>query len=251
MSTEFKHKRIFISGASSGFGYALAKRLASYGADLILVDINPGPLESLAVTLREQHKTQVVTGQCDVSNESDLQSCLEEGIKTLGGLDIAVNNAGMAMGYRPLLKITEEEFDKTMAVNAKGVFFAMKHQVPHMLANGGIILNVSSVAGIFAAPGMSDYAAAKHAVSGMTKSAAVEFGKQNIRVNAICPYFSPTGIIEGVMNEKQAALFQSINPMKRFGEIEEIVSTMISMISPSNGFLNGQCIAVDGGITAQ
>jgi len=250
LSNEFNGKRIFISGAASGFGYSLAQRLAAHGADLILVDLNLAPLESLASTLRERNGVQIFVDQCDVSSEKNLRSSLEQGVKVLGGLDIAVNNAGMALGYRPLLEVTEEEFDKTMAVNAKGVFFAMKHQVPHMLASGGIILNVSSVAGIFAAPGMSDYAAAKHAVSGLTKSAAVEFGKQNIRVNAICPYFSPTAIIKD-MNEKQAALYQSINPMKRFGEIEEVVSTMISMISPSNGFLNGQCIAVDGGITAQ
>ncbi len=248
--SEFEGKRILITGAGSGFGKMLSERLAEQGARLNLSDINEQSLQAHVEHLQSAYNAEIHADVVDVSSEAQVKQNIEQGVQRFGGLDIAVNNAGMAIGQRSLLEITEEEFDTVYAINTKGVFFGMKHEVPHMLESGGSILNVSSIAGLLAAPGTADYAAAKHAVSGLTKTAASEFGRRNIRVNAICPYFTPTAIIKD-MSEKDAAKYSSIVPMKRLGRVEEVVTTMMSMIQPSNAYLNGQCIAVDGGMSCQ
>lgn len=249
-SSEFTAKRILITGAASGFGQSLSRRLAEQGAVLMLSDINDEALQAHAASLRSAYDATIYAQRCDVASEADVKAAITAGVQEAGGLDIAVNNAGMAVGFRSVLEITEEEFDRVYSINTKGVFFGMKHQIPHMLKTGGSILNVSSVAGLLAAPGNADYAAAKHAVSGLTRTVASEFGKKNIRINAICPYFTPTAIIKD-MDAKSEAVYKSINPMKRFAEVEEVVTTMMTMIQPSNSYLNGQCLAIDGGITAQ
>lgn len=248
--SEFNGKRILITGAGSGFGKLLSERLAEQGALLNLSDINKEALENHAAHLRSAYSANIHADVVDVSSEAQVKANIDQGVAKFGGIDIAVNNAGMAMGQRSLLEITEEEFDTVYAINTKGVFFGMKHQVPHMLEAGGCILNVSSIAGLLAAPGTADYAAAKHAVSGLTKTAASEFGRKNIRVNAICPYFTPTAIIKD-MSDKDAAKYSSIVPMKRLGRVEEVVVAMMNMIQPSNSYLNGQCLAVDGGMSCQ
>ena len=248
--SEFEGKRILITGAGSGFGKLLSEKLAEQGARLNLSDVNGDSLKTHVEFLRSSYQAEIHSDIVDVSSEAQVKHNIDAGVKHFGGLDIAVNNAGMALGRRSLLEITEEEFDKVFAINTKGVFFGIKHEVPHMLENGGCILNVSSIAGILAAPGTADYAAAKHAVSGLTKTAASEFGRMNVRVNAICPYFTPTAIIKD-MTEKEAVKYSAIVPMKRLGRVEEVVAAMINMIQPSNGYLNGQCLAIDGGMSTQ
>ena len=176
---------------------------------------------------------------------------VELGLKTHGRVDIAINNAGISAPMKSLVETTEEELDRNFRVNAKGVFFGMKHQIPVMVAQGGgAILNVASVAGIVGAPKLSPYAAAKHAVVGMTKTAAVEYARHNLRVSAVCPFFSPTPLVQGHVDPQVLELVKSGVPMKRLAEPREIVNTMLHILDPDNTYLTGQAIAIDGGVSA-
>lgn len=152
---------------------------------------------------------------------------------------------------KSLLETTEEDMDRNFAVNTKGVFFGMKHQIPIMLEQGGgTILNVASMAGVSGAHKLAAYVASKHATVGITKTAAVEFARKNIRINAICPFFSPTQLVlDSEFGEMQEFLGQS-TPMKRIASPEEIVSAMLLIIDPRNSYMAGQAIQVDGGLSA-
>jgi len=247
MTSEFSGRTILITGAARGFGKLLAERLSHLEANLVLGDINAEGLEEVASNLPSPAAIMV----CDVTQEAAVASLCAFARDTFGRLDIAVNNAGMAPPMKSLLETTEQDLDAVFAVNAKGVFFGMKHQIPLMLeGDGGSILNIASVAGLNAAPKLASYAAAKHAVVGLTRTAAVEFARRNIRINAICPFFSATPLLtESGFAERRDFLSAGV-PMKRLGEPAEIVETMLSILRPANTYLTGQAIAVDGGVTA-
>lgn len=240
----FDGQRILITGAASGFGRALAETLSAQGARLVLGDINRAALDRLALP------GPAFPLLCDVSKEADQQALTALAQDTLGGLDIAVNNAGIASGFKSLLETTEAEMDRNFAVNAKGVFFGMKHQIPLMLAGGGQILNVASSAGVGGAPKLTAYCAAKHAVVGMTKTAAYEFAKKNIRINAICPFYSATPMVTDMADDAMRSFLASASPMGRLGETDEIVTAMLGILNPANSYMTGQAISVDGGVSA-
>jgi NAD(P)-dependent dehydrogenase (short-subunit alcohol dehydrogenase family) len=247
MQSEFKGKTVLITGAASGFGRLLATRLSAEGAKLVLGDVNEAGLKETAAGL----KGAAELCGCDVSREADVAALCDLAKKSHGGLDIAVNNAGMSTPMKRLVETTEEDLDRVFAVNAKGVFFGMKHQIPLMLeGGGGSILNVASIAGLNGAPKLTAYTAAKHAVVGMTRTAAVEYARKGIRINAICPFYSPTPMVTESNLGEIRELLESGVPMKRLGEPEEIVATMFSILNPSNSYLTGQAIAVDGGVSA-
>ncbi|VUD52529.1 Levodione reductase [Thalassocella blandensis] len=249
MHTPFKDQVIFISGAASGFGKLLAQQLAAQHAKLVLADRNEEGLHLLKEELSTINQ-QGLYRKCDVTKEEEVKSLMADAIATFDRLDIAINNAGMSTIMKPLIETEEQDLDLNFAVNTKGVFFAMKYQIPPMIKQGGgSILNVSSMAGIGGAPKLAAYSASKHAVIGLTKTAAVEYARHKVRVNAICPFYSLTPILE---NEPKQVLdmFASGCPMKRLGEPEEIVAAMLSIIAPENSYMNGQAIAVDGGVSA-
>lgn len=248
---DFSNKVVLITGAGSGFGRLLAEGLSQQGAKLVLSDINE---ENLAACHTQVAKTtEVVSKAGDISSESLNKALVDLAKETFGQLDIAVNNAGIAHIPAPIHEMTEEIIDRQFAVNVKGVMFGMKYQLPQMLAQKeGHILNVSSLAGLGGAPKGGAYAAAKHAVAGVTRTAAVEYGRKNVRVNAICPFYSPTNIlnVDGYNTKEAQEQLGLGSPMKRLGKPQEIVNTMILMLSPGNSYMNGQTIAVDGGVTA-
>jgi NAD(P)-dependent dehydrogenase (short-subunit alcohol dehydrogenase family) len=240
-----------ITGAGSGFGKALAQSLNQRGAKLILTDINSQALQATLESLQNPSLAQTLAS--DVSKESSSEQAVALALKHYKKLDFAVNNAGIAHPQSAIHELTEEMYDQQFAVNVKGVGFGIKHQAIAMLKQGsGHILNVSSLAGLGGAPKGGAYSAAKHAVIGLTKTAAVEYGRYNVRVNAICPFFSPTDImnIEGLMSPQDKQKLGMGSPMKRISEIHEIVSVMVLMLSPANTYMTGQSIAVDGGVTA-
>lgn len=243
----FKQQVILITGAASGFGKLLAEQLSAAGARLVLGDLNKDGLTAVAATL----PGEVAVLPCDVAKEMQVEQLVATALQHFGRLDIAINNAGMSTAMKPLIETTEHDLDLNFAVNAKGVLFGMKYQIPAMLqSGGGAIVNVASMAGIGGAPKLAAYSAAKHAVVGLTKTAAVEYARHNIRVNAICPFFSPTPLVtESTMNDKQEFLAQG-SPMKRLARPEEIVSAILAVCSPHNSYMNGQAIAVDGGVSA-
>jgi len=245
--SNFSGQVVLITGAASGFGKILAESLASKGARLVLSDLNLNGVQAVAQSL----DAEVVTCACDVSKEQDVEALCQLTRETFGRLDIAINNAGIASPMKSLLETTEQDMDLNFNVNAKGVFFGMKHQIPLMLEAGrGCILNVASMAGINGAPKLGAYAAAKHAVVGLTKTAALEFARKNIRVNAVCPFFSPTPLVSEGIGSEFVAIAQQGSPMKRLGTPEEMVNAMLHIIAPDNTYLTGQAIAVDGGVSA-
>jgi len=245
---------VLITGAAQGFGALLARELGARGARLALGDIRVDAVNELAAELSEQG-VEAVALACDVSSHEDCGELVAAAVNTWGRLDIAVNNAGIATDLKHLVDFTEDEIDRQFAVNTKGVFFGMQHQVPQMRSQGGgAILNVSSMAGLNAAPKGAAYSAAKHAVIGLTKTAAFEYARDNIRVNAICPFFTLTEMLQGAADsggiEDVDAFFGRGTPMRRIGQPEEIVNVMLMLISPGNTFMTGQTIAVDGGSSA-
>lgn len=245
--SNFKDKIVLVTGAASGFGKLLAEKLSEAGAKLVLGDIDEQGLQHLAGTLGPD----VAVAVCDVSREDDMRALVALGLESFGGLDIAINNAGISTPMKALVDTTEEDMDTNFAINAKGVFFGMKYQIPAMLRQGGgSILNVASMAGIYGAPKLTAYTAAKHAVVGMTKTAALEYAKANVRINAICPFFSPTPLVTEGIDPDVLALVASGAPMKRLGEPEEMVSAMLHIVDPDNSYMTGQAIAVDGGVSA-
>ncbi len=244
----FDQKVVLITGAASGFGKLLAEKLSSYGARLVLGDIRQDALDSVAGAL----PGPIAIRPCDVSNEAEVTALTAEAVSAFGRLDIAVNNAGIAPPMKSLLDTTEADMDRNFAVNTKGVFFGMKHQIPVMLdGGGGSILNVASLAGLNGAPKLASYVAAKHAVVGLTRTAAIEFARKNIRVNAVCPFYTLTPMVteEATLSDRLEMLEKG-SPMKRLGQPEEVVATMLSIIDPANSYLTGQAIAVDGGVSA-
>ena len=252
MNTDsFKDKVILITGAAGGFGRLLVERFADSGSKLVLSDLNLPSLETFAKSFQDRN-CDIVTQRCDVSKEAEVRALVETAVTRYGRLDIAINNAGMSSAMKSLINTEEADLDINFAVNTKGVFFGLKYQIQQMLnqPEGGTILNVASMAGLGGAPKLTAYCAAKHAVVGITKTAALEYAKYNIRVNAICPYFSPTPLVTDGMDASLQDLLAKGSPMKRLGDPSEMVAAMLMMVAPENSYLNGQAIAVDGGASA-
>ncbi|MBF7073023.1 SDR family oxidoreductase [Glaciecola sp. MH2013] len=248
---DFTNKTAIITGAANGFGRLLAKELNKRACNLVLSDINQAGLDETLATLMQPNNARTLVA--DVQHESSAKALVELACSEFGQLDIAVNNAGIAHEMAATHELTEEIFDQQFAVNVKGVAFGMKYQIPAMLKAGhGHILNVSSLAGLGGAPKAGAYVAAKHAVAGITKTAAVEYARYNIQTNAICPFFSPTNImdVEGLNSEEIRATLAKGTPMKRLGDPQEMVNVMLLLLSPGNTYMNGQTIAVDGGVTS-
>ncbi|MBN3789570.1 glucose 1-dehydrogenase [Burkholderia sp. Ac-20353] len=241
---------VMITGAASGFGALLASELAAMRARLVLGDLNTEGLERVAEPLRAAG-ADVIALRCDVSREADVASLVSAAVANFDRLDIGVNNAGIAPPMKALIDTDEADLDLNFAVNTKGVFFGMKHQIRQMLAQGsGVILNVASMAGLGGAPKLAAYAASKHAVVGLTKTAAVEYARRGIRVNAICPFYSATPMVtDSDIADRQDFLAQG-SPMKRLGRPEEVVATMLMLCAQENAYMTGQAVAVDGGVSA-
>ena len=250
---DFTGKSVVITGAASGFGKLLSEELGKRGASLVLGDINTDALNTVADALAGQG-VKVAAVKCDVASEADCKAMVDTALAQFGHLDMAVNNAGIAHPFIPFDQLTDDVLDQQININVKGVMYGMKHQITAMKESGGAIVNVSSMAGLGGAPKIGAYAAAKHAVIGMTKTAAVEYARRNIRINAICPFYSHTPMVdEGDLSENKEtvhAMLASGSPMKRLGQPEEIVTVMLMLLSPANSYMTGQALAVDGGVSA-
>ncbi len=249
---DFTGKTAMITGAASGFGRLLAQGLAARGCNLVLGDINQEELQQTVNSL-SLGDNNAVTLPCDVSQELQVKAMVDKALSEFGRLDIGVNNAGIAHSLAPLHELDQQTMDKQMAVNVNGVLFGMKYQIQAMLPQGdGQILNVSSMAGIGGAPKGGAYSAAKHAVVGLTRTAAVEYARKGIRVNAICPFYSPTNILaqDGFDSPENQERLARGCPMKRLADPQEVVNAMILVLSPGNSYMSGQTIAIDGAVSA-
>jgi NAD(P)-dependent dehydrogenase (short-subunit alcohol dehydrogenase family) len=247
---DFTDKVAVITGAAQGFGKLLAEELAKRGAKLVISDINEAGVHQVADDIASTG-AEVYALKCDVSINNDCKAMVDAAIENFGRVDIAVNNAGVAHGFHALHEIDEALMDSQFAINVKGVQFGMSHQIAQMLKQpGGAILNVSSMAGLNGAARVGAYSMAKHAVIGLTKTAAVEYGRHDIRVNAICPFFTLTQMVTDIADDNMQAKMSKGAPMKRLGEPKEIVAMMLMILSPANTYMTGQCIAIDGGVSA-
>lgn len=247
--TSYAGQVVMITGAASGFGELLARELAAMGARLVLGDRNHEGLQRVASELRAAG-AEVVDLQCNVTREAEVKAMVDAAVASFGRLDVGVNNAGMSTPMKALIDTLESDLDLNFAVNAKGVFFGMKHQIAQMLKQGGgVILNVASMAGLGGAPKLAAYSAAKHAVIGLTRTGAAEYARRNIRVNAVCPFYSSTPMVTEGLAEHVEYLSQA-SPMKRLGTPGETVAVMLMLCARENSYMTGQAVAVDGGVSA-
>lgn len=249
---DFHSQVAMITGAASGFGRLLAQGLALRGCNLVLGDIDQNGLKETISSL-QLNGNKALAMDCDVSDESQVKAMVLKAVTEFGRLDIGVNNAGIAHSLTPLHKIEQAILDRQFSINVNGVLYGMKYQIEAMLKQGsGRILNLSSMAGIGGAPKGGAYSAAKHAVVGLTRTAAVEYARKGILVNAICPFYSPTNILamDGFDSEENQIRLAQGCPMKRLADPQEVVNTMILMLSPGNSYMSGQTIAVDGAVSA-
>jgi|TARA_B110000116_G_scaffold27823_1_gene21138 NAD(P)-dependent dehydrogenase (short-subunit alcohol dehydrogenase family) len=251
---KYKNKIVLITGSGSGIGKAAALAFSKEGGTIIVSDINEiNGLKTVSEIIKNNGKATFF--KTDVSNFDMVKNLMDFIIEKYGRLDIAINNAGVGGDFAKITDITLESWDKTMSVNSSGVFYCIKTQIPLMLKQGkGVILNTSSIAGIRGLPNAIAYSASKHAVIGITKTAAMEYAKNNIRVNAICPVFTVTPMFDPeAMDKLKEGLSERLKanvPMKRFANVMEQVNTMLWLCSDEASFITGQAISVDGGLTA-
>lgn len=239
-------KVAIITGAGSGIGWAAATRFAEEGARVVCADISgqehdiAGRLGDVAVSVR-----------VDVTNADDVQRMVATAVERFGQVDVLLNNAGFGGPHVALADTDEELFDKILAINLKGVFLGMKFAIPAMLdGGGGAIVNTASASGLVGWKGLSCYAAAKAAVVQMTKSAALDYAKTNVRINAICPGMTYTGLAGAKPDDEVPPGGYLPTPMARWGEPAELAAAALFLASDEASFVTGAALAVDGGYSA-
>ncbi|ROZ80502.1 SDR family oxidoreductase [Pseudomonas neustonica] len=251
MSSEFSGKVVLVTGAAAGIGMATAEAFAAAGARVIAsdVDVENGQVVVQSITA---NGGDAVFIPCNVADAEQVQSLVKQIEADYGRLDCAFNNAGIEIERGKLADGDEAVFDRIMDVNVKGVWQCMRFEIPLMLkSGGGAIVNTASVAALGAAPKMSIYAASKHAVLGLTRSAAVEYGKQGIRVNAVCPAVIDTEMFRraAAIEPRKAEFAAAMHPVGRIGKAEEIAAAVLYLCSAGAGFTTGIALPVDGGST--
>ena len=251
-SFRYKGKVSFITGAGSGIGRATALAFATEGASVIAADINAERAAETAKMINSGGG-RAISVHCDVSDGANVRAALAEGIRVFGRLDVAFNNAGAEQPVQPIVDLPEEEWDRIIRIDLRSVFLCMKYEIPLMLeSGGGAIVNTSSGAGVMAIRGQAAYCAAKFGVTSISKVAALENAKNNIRVNALCPGIIDTEMISrftGDTDEGRARVIAQ-EPIGRMGTAKEIAATVLWLCSDEAAFCTGHAMVVDGAQTA-
>lgn len=254
MNQRLANKVALVTGASTGIGRAASVAFAKEGAKVVLASRNE---ESSLQTLRmvEACGGEGIFVKTDVSSARDVEHLIEKTLDTYGQLDCAFNNAGVGGPVGPLFNLTEQDFQHIIDVNLKGVWLCLKYQIPAMLArgSGGSIVNMSSAAGLIGTAGIAAYTASKHGVVGMTKAAALEFAKANVRVNAVCPSVIDNTIMIDQLKVTHPEVYNHLlgtHPVGRIGQPEEVANVVVWLCSEEASFITGVAFPVDGGTIA-
>lgn len=247
MENIFEHKVAIVTGGSFGIGKSTALAFARRGARVVIADWIQN--DAVLKEIKEIGGTAIFV-RCDVSNSTDVAAVFSQAVYTFGRIDFAVNNAGIEGQTASSHECTEENWDKTIAINLKGVWLCMKHEIPVMLKQGkGAIVNVASIAGLIGFPGLPAYVVSKHGIVGLTKTAALEYAKRGIRVNTVCPGVIKTAMVDRITGEDKAVekKYEDMEPVGRMGQPEEVAEAIIWLCSDAASFVTGDAIAVDGG----
>jgi NAD(P)-dependent dehydrogenase (short-subunit alcohol dehydrogenase family) len=255
---QVKDKVVIVTGAGSGIGKATAKHFAKYGAKVVVSDISLEKAKEVADEIARLNANGHVTNfgealpiKANVANYEEVENLIQHTVTAFGQLDVIVNNAGI--GPKNLLKTADytlEDWDSVIAVNQTGVFYCMKLALQQMLKQGfGNIVNVASLAGLKASLNNLSYSASKFAVVGMTKSAALEYAKTGIRINAVCPGYTESALLDKLLSARPEmdAMLKAVIPMKRYGDAVEIADAIVWLASDQTKFMTGQTITIDGG----
>ena len=247
----FKGKTAIVTGATSGIGKAAAEMFARAGANVMLAARHEDALRELTDDLNSQGLTTAYT-VADVSEERQVKALVQATVGKFGRIDFAFNNAGIMPADIKTDKVSLEDWNHVISVNLTSIFLCMKYEIEQMLSQGGdgySIVNTSSIGGIVGRPGRAAYHASKHGVIGLTKCSALEYARQGIRVNAICPGTIMTPMVQRMIDDGQ--ITGIIEPMGRYGKPEEVASTVLYLCTPGAGFITGQSIVMDGGLTIE
>jgi NAD(P)-dependent dehydrogenase (short-subunit alcohol dehydrogenase family) len=243
-------KVALITGGSSGIGKATAQAFIKQGAKVVIADISEETGEQVVRDLK-QGGGEALFVRTDVSDAAAVEAMVRKTVDTFGRLDYAFNNAGIEGDSAPTGEVDSDNLDRVININLKGVMYCMRYEIPAMLQNGGgAIVNTASIAGIVGFPDLAPYVASKHAVAGMTRTAAMEYSKDNIRVNAIAPGVIRTPMVERSFTEEQMQGLAEVKPIRRLGEPDEIADSVIFLCSDSASFITGHILVADGGFTA-
>jgi len=251
MMPVFHAKVALVTGAASGIGRAAALAFSREGAAVVVSDLHLTGAEATAAMIVESGG-EALAAACDVARRADVENLVAQTVHTFGRLDFAFNNAGIGGALGMLHQKTEAEWDDVLAVNLKGVWLCLRSEVQAMQASGGgAIVNMASAAGLVGFRGASAYSASKHGVIGLTKTAALEYARSKIRVNAVCPGFTDTPMVASML-KAAPELADSVrgNPLRRLGTPEETAEAVIWLCSDKASFITGQALAIDGGLTA-
>jgi len=251
MAGQFAGKIALVTGAASGIGKGTAELLAKRGAQVIVADINLEAAQRAVATIGNSGGVAAAV-QANVSDAAAVETMVKFAVDTYGGLDVAVNNAGVGGELNPTGSYSVEGWQRVIDINLSGVFYSMRYEIPAMLARGGgAIVNVASILGSVGTANSPAYVAAKHGVVGLTKAAALEYAAQGIRINSVGPGYIATPLVENSLDADTLSALANLHAMKRLGKDTEVAALITFLASDEASFITGSYHLVDGGYTAQ